>query len=88
MKTAFTLLFGPFPVKIDLFRSQGVTSGIWQCQLRLRSEYIFYALTGSTDLRNLNVDQAQGKLIKILPKGGFKPISGHSETHVWTTRGH
>ena len=67
-------IFGPFPVKIDLFRSQGVTSGIWQCQLRLRSEYIFYALTGSADLRNLNVDQTQGKLIKILPKGVLSPF--------------
>ena len=61
---AFTLLFGPFPVKIDNFRSQGVTSGICQCHLRLRSERVVYAHTGSIALPDLYVHQTQVKLIK------------------------
>ena len=84
-KTAFTLLFGPFPVIIDHFRSQGITSGIWQCQLRLRSKHAVN--TGSIDLRDLNVDRTLVKFIKN-KKGGFDTVSGHSRTHDWTTRGH
>ena len=88
MKTDFTLFFGPFPVKNDNFRSRGVTSGISQCQLRLRSEHRVYAHTGSIDLRDLNVDQTLVKLLKNNKKGGFDPISGHSGTYDWTTRSH
>ena len=88
MKIDFTLLFSPFPVKIDNFRSKGVTSGIRQCQLRLRSEHAVNNHTGASDLRHLNVDQTLFKLMKNYQKGGFDPVSGHSGTHAWTARGH
>ena len=56
---------------MDHFRSQGVTSGIWQCQLRLLKEHAVYAHTGLMCLCDLNVDQIQVNLIKKQTKGGF-----------------
>ena len=46
MKTAFTLCFGPFPVKNDNFRSRGVTSGIVQFPLVLSSRLACHPNTG------------------------------------------
>ena len=83
MKNCFHAVFyGPFPVKIDNFRSQGVTSGICQCHLRLRSEQAVYAHTGSIDSPDLYVDQTLVKLIKNRPIGGFWPHF-HSRRYPW-----
>ena len=49
---------------MDHLRSQGVTSGICQCHLRLRSERAVYAHSGSIALPDLHVDQTLVKLIK------------------------
>ena len=49
---------------MDHFRSQGVTSGICQCHLRLRSERAVYAHSGSIALPDLHVDQTLVKLLK------------------------